>query len=210
MTFPAYSEADLIEILRHRVGNKLMDEKAMQFIARKCVGEGGDARKTTDMARTVVEACLERVDRRTVTPGPLVTMKHVAVLNRNQARAIADQIQGLPQVCKFCLYVLSTLGKMKVTDTTLGKLQRFVMQCMSEDDLLTVEDFAGCLETLHDSGLLRMDKANVSGLSLFEKIHVGIRLGYQLEDVQFALEKVCKGDIYERLAKRVEMNRDEL
>ena len=195
-------------ILRHRIGTKLIDEKAMRFIARKCVSDSGDARKALDMARTVAEACWERADSGTVSSGPLVLMKDVAALNSAQARSLVDQIKGLPQVCKFCLCILTTLGKMKATETTLGKLQSFVMRCTAEDDMLTADDFASVLETLHDSGLLRLGKAKVSSLPLHEKMHVGIRLGYQLQDVQSAFDKVCKEPLYGRIALTVEANRD--
>lgn len=200
-----------MDILRHCVGTTLVEERAMQFIARKCMQEGGDARKTLDMARAVVERCLDRVDRDAVSSsGPLVLMKDVVAQNHAQARVVTERIEGLPQVHKFCLLVLSTLGKFQVTETTLAKLKSFVLRVAEEDDLIQNDDFIGVLETLHDNGLLRLDQAQLSGLSMHQQMHVGIRLGYQLEDVQLALDKVCKGDVYERVVMAVEANRNEL
>ena len=183
------------------------------MIARKCMGDKGDARTALDMAANVVKARLERLDEDStaLTDGPLIKLKDVAVLNRAQNRGILEQIEGLPQACKMCLVALIALGKSQVTESTIGKLRNFVSQCVDEeDDHIAADDFERCLETLKDSGLLRMETANLNNLSIHQKTTVVIRLGLQLEDVQIAVDKVCQGEFYERVARLAELNSRDL
>ena len=187
------------------------------MIAKKCFRDKGDARTALDLAASVVKARLESIDEdsNTRTDGPLITMKHAAAVNQKQSRGLAEQIEGLPQACKMCLVVLISLGKKQVTESSVGKLRRFVTQCLSafaddEGEILSADDFERCLETLKDSGLLRLGTPNLNKLTDFQKAHVIICLGLQLEDVQIAVDKVCKGELYQKVARAALDNTQEL
>lgn len=208
LTFSAYSKQEVLDILRQRVGTTLLHERALEMIALKCVGERGDARTALGVTADICKARLDALeDESILSQGPLVTIKDVIAFFQSQGRTMTDRIQGLPQACKFCLVVLSTLGKVRVTETNVAKLRSFVTKCtIYEDDLMTAEDFVGCLETLNDSGLLRIETTNLSSLPMVHQMNVRVQLGYQLEDVQIALDKVCKGGIYDEIRRWVPEN----
>ena len=87
----------------------------------------------------------------------------------------------------------------------LGASPHFVTK--NEDDILPMPEFLGCLETLQDSGLLDLEARKLSGRPLREVNSTTIRLGYQLEDVQLALDKVCPGEYYKTVAEAAKKTR---
>jgi len=218
ITFSAYTESDLLQILIQRIGRNLMDKNAMQMIVLKCKNDKGDARSALDLAAGVVKARLEYLDEdsSTLTDGPLIQVPHVVAMNRKQNRSLIEQIDGLPQTCKLCLVVLITLGRKNVTESTVGQVYKFVVQCLSslsndEGEYLTSDDFERCLEALKDSGLLRLGTVkNLNNISDQQKVNVKICLGLQLEDVQIAVDKVCRGEIYEKIANATQNNIQQL
>jgi Cdc6-like AAA superfamily ATPase len=211
MTFSAYSESDITDILHHRVGSNIFEDNALKMIARKCMAERGDARFALDMASTIAKNCLDKIaeDDESLSKGFLIKMKDFVATNRAQSIDLTDRIRGLPQACKLCLIALNVLGQNQVSTTSVKALRSFVVQCtISEDDMLTVNDFKNCLETLRDSGLLllRMKKSSSAYLAQ-NLIEATVELGYQLEDVRAALAKVCTGEYYEEVAKLAERNK---
>lgn len=189
-----------------------MEDKAVQFVATKCMSDGGDARKALDMAATAVKARLDRLgDDTTSTPGPLISFSDLFVINKARNRGLLERIKGLPDMSKSCLVALCALGQVQVTETTIGKLKRFVAQCtVDEDEIIEAETFTLTLETLKDSGLLQLGAASLNGMSARETMNVVLRLGYQLDDVQSALNKVCKGDFYHNIARLAQQYKGEL
>eukprot|EP00977_Amphora_coffeiformis_P009100 scaffold2069_cov187-Amphora_coffeaeformis.AAC.17 len=217
VTFSAYSESDLLTILHHRVGYNLMEDKAKEMIAKKCYRDKGDARTALDLAASVVKTRLESLDEDsgTLTDGPLIKVPHVVAVSQKQNRGLVDRIAGLPQACKLCLVVLISLGKKQVTESTIGKVYGFVAKCLSffaddEGEYLSSDDFERCLETLVDSSLLRLGASNLNNLPISQKVDVKICLGLQLEDVQIAVDKVCQGELYQKVAKLASDNTPEL
>lgn len=182
----------------------------MEMLALKTMNERGDARTALNMAAKLVQARLEFMDEEStaLTEGPLIKLNDVVTVTKTQMRDLMDQIAGLPSICKTCMVVLITLGKRQVTETTIGKLRKFVSMCTdNEDDLLSPDDFEHCLETLKDSGLLRLETpASLNELSNHQKPQIVVRLGLQLEDVQIAVDKVCKCKYYGEIAKAAQAN----
>ena len=217
MTFSAYTAQDLMGILRQRAGDNVFEAKGLEMIARKCQSDGGDVRKARDFAVDAIQLRLDTLSNDgnddSATTGPLVKLAHVAKLNCSNNRATLDLVSGLPQMCKSSLLVLTTLSKMQVTKTTIRQLRSFVAKCMTdehEEEIMSMEDFITCLETLKDSGLLRIEAANLNCLSSHDQMGTVVQLGYQLQDAMQAVDKVCTGEYYRRIVHLVEECRDEL
>ena len=192
-----------------------MDEEALGLIAKKCMGEGGDVRKALRLVGGVVEArraCLGIHDN-SKSSYPLITFKDAFAYIKAEKPNWADQISGFPEMVKSCLVALCALGKVQVTETKLGKLKNFVGRCINdiaEWDQLDLCDFINCLEMLQDSGLLHLNATKVSVMPPRDQVHVVLKLGYQLEEVQRAVDEACKGDHYQRIANWAEENKQDL
>lgn len=87
-------------------------------------------------------------------------MPDVMLANKEEASNLKGRIEGQPLTGKVILCVLKTLAQAGTFKSTVGELKKYVLDCMrqsgSEDEILTIEDFLVLLETLVDSGLLRV------------------------------------------------------
>ena len=183
------------------------------MIARKTMCEKGDARAALGMAAAAAQTCLDKIDEDddNLSSDVLVKLKDVAAMNRAESKNLVAIIEGLPQTCKFCLVALNALGQLQVSRASVKGLRRFVIQCtQNEDDILSVEDFQDCLESLRDAGVLRMETTKQSANASRTLMDTTVELGYQLEDVGAALGKVCIGPVYEKVAALARTNRVDL
>lgn len=188
-----------------------MDDRSLEFIAKKCMNEGGDVRRALGLALEVVKARIDRLgdDTTSVSSGTVIGFKDVFAISQVENRELVSQISGLPEISKACLVALSALGQVQVTETTIGKLRSFVGRCTKdEEDVLDPDAFVRVLETLKDSGLLQFNAANIVAMSPRDQQNVVLNLGYQLEDVQTAVDRVCKSEHYQKIASLARNNKE--
>lgn len=215
--FSAYNEEEVYKILEARIGNSVVEQKVMEFIAKKVGQSSGDARKALEMAATAIQKCLgeiehmdtEEIKKLDLTVDTLVKMKHAGLASREEATNLQDRISGLPLYGKLVLCALTTLTLANVCETTVGRLKRIVNDCLTgcglEENLLQCEDFLTLLSTLVDAGLLRVS-SNATADEIFDTHRClsdvskeRIFLGMQLEDVEKALNR----DLGQKLFRQV-------
>jgi Cdc6-like AAA superfamily ATPase len=214
VTFKSYSKDDLVGIVQARIGNKIVDPKALEFMAMKVESSTGDARSVLEMTAKAIERRLSAVRDGSRLPSnpnaPLVTMADVMPAVKKSNTKIADTIEGLPTMGKASLCVLATLARVGAKPTTLGKLKRFVTEAMSEnqhEELLTLDDFKALVETLVDTGLLTIGGSMKANLGMGNLLTMPISLGLQLEDVQVAITNgLGKERFYENLCEFTKKN----
>lgn len=212
VTFSAYSAEDLVGIVQARIGDKVFDPKAMKFMAMKSSTIKGDARDVLSLATETIKGRIQSLSEGKRLPkspdAPLVGIPDVIQAVKKAALDIPAAIEGLPAMGKAILCVLTTLAQESITTTSLGKLRRFVTSAMDEnqrDEVLTLEDFKSLVETLCDNGLLAIKGKLDAGTA--NLIKMPISLGYQLEDVEIAINNgIGKERFYEKMRELTKRN----
>jgi hypothetical protein len=217
LTFNAYGVLDIISILEGRIGRSVMDENAMQFIGRKISNDSGDARKALKLAAKAVQICLDKLENGDkTTPGPIVKTMHAHLANRSTQERLNERIAGLPAFAKGILCILSVLGHKDSISVTCGRLRGFCASCMSHDENPTAEDFRVSIETLQETGLLRMDNVHAEqafgpGASIMALDSAPVRLGVQSEDVESAIvQELGQTAFFMRMRELALSKQDEL
>lgn len=232
MTFGAYTIDDLTCIVKGRIGPNIMEDKAIEFVAKSAASCGGDARKALELASRAVQHCLELLAKNNggsetsaASLTPLVTLKHVFAIQSEQNRTHHKTIEGLPADGKAALCVLSVLSQNDVTYTTLGKLRSFTLFCLEEfglGNMISEQDFKLLLETLENSSLLRLGDpgtkkssaaaaANNPGVPILQLFHTPVCIGPQAADIVKAVQSVLgKIEFYQKLMATTQARLNEL
>jgi hypothetical protein len=203
-----------------------VDPKLIEFVASKVAATSGDARKVLELASKAVEQCREKLgpdrleaaftwtnDVDAVTPDkPLVLLPHAMMAIRGAMTKYAELIDGLSLLPKAALCVATTLARAlddgSASMLTMGMLKKYTMEAGCEEIYnFEMDDFKGVVETLVDSGLLKLaacDKKRFATESLNNLANIPVRLELQLEDVLSALDKtLLQKDFYINLVNRV-------
>ncbi|KAL7567727.1 hypothetical protein ACA910_012061 [Epithemia clementina (nom. ined.)] len=213
VTFGAYNHDDLSCILKGRMEENVMHEKAVEFIAKTVANSGGDARKALEFASKAVKFFYDSLPSEAASsysPEPLVTLRHVLEIKNEQNKEYHATIEGLPDNGKAMLCVLSALSQNNVTHTTFTKLRRFTVQCIEEGGMGETgseQDFKLLLETLENSGLVRLGdntgrkkKASSANMGpLMELCRMPVCIGQQSSDIEKAVESVLGKDNFYRM-----------
>lgn len=209
--FGRYSTEELVHILKGRVGVSTIAEPVLKLVANKVASTSGDARKALDMLSDVIKKCMDSISEPVLLEtesGPIVVMKHLQLVLREQTKALPVVVASLPQAAKSVLCVVTALLQGKAKKITVANLKRFAFQCLSSQGIrIDSEDFIGLLQTLQDEGLLSTEGTNFNKLSHSELLSHPICLGMQLEDVAKAVEdELCKSTFFDSIRKMVEKN----
>lgn len=215
MTFSAYSEEELLHILRARVGETVVDYAALKFVAKKVSLGSGDARSALDMLSIAVQRRLETASGEVSSDGPLITMRDVHLVSRgDKETSVKAIIEGQSTSMKVLLCILVSLSQAGVFESTLGNLRNLVNECLGEDgrtnELLPSDDFCLSLEMLVDQGLVNIAQKSSSssftvshgfltGLTLVDRAQQRVCLGTQSEEVEQILQSDLTQSFYQRL-----------
>jgi len=216
ITFSPYSKEDLIKIVEDRVGNRIIEPKAVEFAASKVSASSGDARKVLELTSSAVAKCMASLSpaelKETSVDKPIVSLKFMLKAVKDTIQKHADTIEGLPQMAKVTLCVAVTLNQVgKVSDgLTLGMLKNYVFESLKDDvydeDMLSIDVFGGVVQQLFDAGLLLSGTAeplDVAAHNFSSLYSMPIRLGVQLHDVESALEETLGDqDMYRGVMQR--------
>jgi Cdc6-like AAA superfamily ATPase len=217
VTFSAYSEEELLHILRARVGETIVDHAALKFVAKKVSLASGDARSALDMLSIAVQRRLETASGEVSSDGPLITMRDVHLVSRgDKETSVKAIIEGQSTSMKVLLCILVSLSQAGVFESTLGNLRNLVNECLGEDgrtnELLPSDDFCLSLEMLVDQGLVNIAQKSSSssssstishgfltGLTLVDRAQQRVCLGTQSEEVEQILQSDLTQSFYQRL-----------
>jgi Cdc6-like AAA superfamily ATPase len=210
VTFSSYGEIELKSILEARVGHSVVASDVLTYVSKKVAETKGDARQAFDMLKNAVVFCRQQLTSGQISSGPLVTMKHVVVANKDSAD-LKRRLDGLSSFGKTMFCILVSLARGGRLQTTVGVLRDLVSECLSctgsLDEQVTWDDYLVMLETLNDMGLLRLSMGNaddsrlinLAGIELAVAAKMPLCLGIQLEEVERAMINELKEPFYQKL-----------
>jgi Cdc6-like AAA superfamily ATPase len=228
ITFRPYSSEDLIRILRGRVGGKVVDSKALELIAKKVAGSGGDARKALEMVSNAVSQRLAVIRTQASTKSKstgepivevLVSIRDVIPVINSEAKEFMDRLEGMDTNTKVVLCALTVLAKHRANKpTTLGKLRDFVWDVMADCPEQAVDpgSFLVLLSNLEDYKMLRIANSERTFSSIldsqasFDDVQqLPLSLGQQLEEVEVAVAQILgKERFFADVLKRADIEVD--
>ncbi|EED91400.1 predicted protein [Thalassiosira pseudonana CCMP1335] len=199
IVFTPYKEEDLIRILKQRVGNKIVMNKALELIAKRVAWSSGDARQALEITYNAIGKCLESLTdkQRSINVEsdeislPLVKLSHVmrAIREGNSMRH-ADLIKDLPQSAKVVLCIAVSLSQVwgSTAEVSVATLKKYCITASQHSimDELDIDHIMNFVEMLCDAGLLVMGNDRS-----FNASDTGSRLkiGVQLEELETSLEE---------------------
>ncbi|XP_067825303.1 cell division control protein 6 homolog [Heptranchias perlo] len=219
LNFRPYTRGQIVAIVQDRLnqvpGEKVLDDAAIQFCARKVSSVSGDARKALDVCRRAVEIVESDVRRQTVlkpvveskspvkaaqSPGlKKVSLPHVSRVisevygDRMTSSSGSDECFPLQQKLLVCSLLLLT-RQSKVKEVTLGKLHDTYSKICRKQQM-TGADQSECLSLcslLESRGIVWLKQSKEARLT---KVALKIEEG----DVEHALhDKVLMGNILQR------------
>ena len=165
---------DLVQIVQHRVGRSIIDDKAIEFVARKEAATSGDARNVLGLVVSAIGQCRKQMTEDCLksrnAKGNLVKMQHVMMAIRERNTKFTTVIEGLPLAQKAVLCVATGVARMEQDEMmTFGKLKRICMDAFGSDvyfNDLGDNEFKRLVESLVDTGLLFLAKADENRMHL--------------------------------------------
>lgn len=219
--FRTYSEADLISIIKRRLGihTNLIDPRAMTFVARKVAKLDGDARLVLDLMSSSIITAKESLSAEMLeqksTDKPLVNLPHVMkAIKTSGAIPLVDHINALPSKAKTILAIATTLGQVSSSWSVirLNQLKKYCAEATRHEifDELSTEGFYSIIGQLEDAGLIISADSDdvVRDIGFDDPGEKPIRVGVQMDDVEIALEKTLftEGSFYTKLRDYVKSN----
>ena len=187
-----YNVNDLKGILATRVGTKVVPEKVQEFIAKRVINAGSDARKALELCAMAVKLALAELsvgDEGSSDQDDLVSLRHVTKAAKASDYAMSDRIKSLPKAAQVALCVLLTLSEASVEKIDIRTLSALVSDCLISNymnDVLTAVDFNPLLEMLVDTGILCISAQGKGGSGDF--LDRDVCLGVQYSEVMKAVD----------------------
>jgi cell division control protein 6 len=197
IVFPSYDENGLIDILKKRVGKHVVDEKALELVARKIAATSGDARKAMEITAKATQLCKDSLSddalSKEVGTGekPPVKINHMMrAIRESNVIKHAHTIQKLPQLAKVVLCIAVAYGnvigpKAEISMSHLKKICCHATKHSLFDDT-DIGSISGLIGTLCDQDLLRV--ANNGHFDPHD-LDTTLIIDVQLDDVECALEE---------------------
>jgi len=209
--FQTYRKEDLVAMSQSKIGFTVVDKKAHEFIAAKVANSSGDARQYLDLVERAVIHCKRKLSlekRSSPHTKPIVMIRDAMLAIRETNRKSKDIIQSLTSYEKMTLCAGVHLArKLGGKTVQMGKLRELTMQAFGMDADVSLEEFKGIIERLHDNGLLQLnenEKQAFTKLPMYNLLRYPVQFDLQLEDVDSALEDtVMKEDFYKRMVNRL-------
>ena len=184
VVFRTYDEADLTRIALTKIGNAVVDEKAIEFLSKKVAGASGDARKFLEILSRSISSAMEELSPTTLNAihdKPVIKVPHFMKTFKSSTIKTKDLIESSPAHEKHILCVCIHLArKIGSRPFRLSRLLSICQQVFEALDLTSVTELTSILGRLADSGLLKWAALKDDK----------IRFDIQLEDVESAVEEV--------------------
>lgn len=185
-----------------KVGNSVVDEKAIEFLSKKVAQSSGDARKFLEVLSRCVIDLLDSMSEEALNAPldkPVVKVPHILKADRASTIKYRDLIQDAPahekHVLCICVHVAEIIGSRPISFKTLLSICNEAYLELAEIE--TVSEIRSIAERLKDSGLLQF---NISKGVDSQKI----QFAGQLEDVVSAVEEVLmKQNFYRSMVERL-------
>lgn len=190
-----------MHITLSRIGDTVVESKAIDFLARRIGSTSGDARKHLDiLARSLSDRYESMTEDQlnALHEGPLVKLSHLAKICNRMTPKPREEVSALPTMEKhllcLCIYLAPRVVSMPMPLKKLLTLFREVYPVVELDE---VSSLSSLLERLVDTGLLQLKVASLaSGSVVFDE---------QLDEVETAVrERLMIDNFYVEAKKRLD------
>ena len=200
-----------MKISQSKIGFSVVHQKAHEFIAAKVANSSGDARQYLDLVEKAIIYCRRKLNltqKEERHTKPIVTIRDAMLAIRETNQKCKETIQSLTSFEKMTLcagvHLARKLGNKTVQ---MGKLRELTMQAFGMDADVSLEEFKGIIERLHDNGLLQLNEKEKQAFTktpMHSLLRYPVQFDLQLEDVDSALEDtLMKEDFYKRMVERL-------
>ena len=215
LVFSSYREVDILAILQQRVGDNVIDLKALQLISRRVAAGSGDARRALEITSNAAGKCAEMMSEEKleteVEPDdecmPLVKLPHMMrAIKEGMPMRHGEVIAGLPQAAKVILCICVSLSQVwgPTAEINISTLKKYCVEATHHAimDELGLGHIMNLAEMLIDAGLLVT--GNSGGFNPQDP-NAKLKIGVQLDDVEIALEETLlkEGGFYASLVAYV-------
>ena len=189
-----------------RIGTSVVEEKTIEFLAKKVSGGSGDARKFFELISRSIYHRLEKIhgnpcEENKLVEKPVVTVLDAIKVLKGDSVRTKDLLEALPRyeqmVLCLCIQLESILG---ARPFSLNFLKRVCMAAYEKlfDEKTTEDDLRGLVGRLVDSSLLKL--SNFDPQAPIPQL----RLHTQLQDVSTAVERdFMSKNIFQQMAVRL-------
>merc|ERR1719356_92721 len=199
LVFSAYKEQDILAILESRLSTKIVDQKALQLIARRVAASSGDARRALEITSNAIGKCSDLLSKEKLNKIiadddeclPLVKLPHMMrAIREGMPMRHVDVIAGLPQAAKVVLCIAVSLSKVWGPGAEIGinTLKKYCVEATQHTimDEVSIGHVSNLVEMLTDAGVLIA--SNCVRFSQHDA-SAKLKLGVQFDDVEIALEQ---------------------
>ena len=181
--FRTYDEADLTRIALTKIGTSVVDEKGIEFLAKKVASTSGDARKFLEILSRSIASAMEDMSEATLSAlhdKPVIKVPHLMKACNVSTIKYKELVESSPahekHILCICIHLSRTIGPRPLA---LTKLLWICQQVVDVLELTSVSELKSILERLLDAGLLKWSLRDDK-----------IRFDVQLEDVESTVEEV--------------------
>jgi Cdc6-like AAA superfamily ATPase len=200
-----------------RIGDTIVDEKALNFVAARVATGSGDARQMMELVSKAVEhkkRSLSELALKAPAPQkPLVTIRDaVQAIKASAPENYSKQIESLPEMAKLVLCVAVSMCKEYPENFSFKKLRSYCSFAAEKEfgDSIDLDTFMSLMQLLVDQGLIMPNRDGDNNLNsqgfgalLEKKVHFGA----QLQDVENAvIDMLTEKPIYQRLVDHAREN----
>ena len=198
------------------MNSNLVEEKALEYVAKKIAKNNGDARAAIDVFSKALIVCKKSLSDEELAckkvDTPVLKLVHVLQALRNSGfKSHVEIIKGLPQKVQTVLCVASALHQVSNAwkDIRLSDLKQYCIEATNRgiiDEEMQSESFLSMVEQLEDAGLFCTGGVDefTSRDQYCDYMEKTIRVGAQLEDVECAIEKsLLQNPIYQNIVDNV-------
>lgn len=188
-----------------RIGNSIVDPKALSFLASKVAAKSGDARTMLELVESAVgirydSATDEQLKGEPPHDRPIVSIQDAMKAVKASVFSPATRIDALPETTKLVLLVAVTICSNSPANYTMSELKNFCNNVLRYEkmDSLDFDSFSQCIERLVDQGLL-LSNCDAHA-DIWSRGSMPVRFGEQLQDIQAAVaDTIETKPVYKKL-----------
>ncbi len=188
-----------------RIGNSIVDPKALSFLASKVAAKSGDARSMLELVEGAVgirydSATVEELKGEPPIDRPIVSIQDAMKAVKASVVSPATRIDALPETAKLVLFVAVTICSNSPANYTMNDLKNFCNNVLRYEkmDPLDFDSFRQCTERLVDQGLL-ISNCDATA-DIWSRGAMPVRFGEQLQDIQAAVADTLETKpVYQKL-----------
>jgi Cdc6-like AAA superfamily ATPase len=199
-----------------RIGNTIIQPKAVEFLAARVASKSGDARWMLELVSHTIRIRYEELSdesrKEAVSKNPVVGIREAIMAIKSTVVAYVDRIDALPEMAKMVLCVAITLCSHTRSSYSLGMLRSACSDVAMHEQLepLDFDTFKQLVQQLVDQGLLLPNDdtdSDIGSGGTFAIHDMPVRFGVQLHDIEAAVSDTLETKpVYRKLIESIKRN----